>query len=80
KGSASQAIQKLLTLGAKEASVLRDDEEIKIPVSELQIGDIMLVRPGEKIPTDGEVIEGESSVDESIATGESMPVEKSVGV
>ncbi|MAO66688.1 MAG: heavy metal translocating P-type ATPase [Balneola sp.] len=79
KGSASQAIRKLLTLGAKEASVLRDDEEIKIPVSELQIGDIMLVRPGEKIPTDGEVIEGESSVDESIATGESMPVEKSVG-
>ncbi|MDR9419002.1 heavy metal translocating P-type ATPase [Gracilimonas sp.] len=79
KGSASQAIRKLLTLGAKEASVLRDEEEIKIPVSELKIGDIMLVRPGEKIPTDGEVIEGESSVDESIATGESMPVEKSEG-
>ncbi|MEX2477223.1 MAG: heavy metal translocating P-type ATPase [Gracilimonas sp.] len=79
KGSASQAIRKLLTLGAKEASVLRDGEEIKIPVSELKIGDVMLVRPGEKIPTDGEVIEGESSVDESIATGESMPVEKSEG-
>lgn len=79
KGSASQAIRKLLTLSAKEASVLRNGEEVKIPVSELQMGDIMLVRPGEKIPTDGEVIEGESSVDESIATGESMPVEKSAG-
>lgn len=79
KGSASQAIRKLLTLGAKEASVIRDGEEVKIPVSELKIKDVMLVRPGEKIPTDGEVIEGESSVDESIATGESMPVEKSAG-
>jgi Cu+-exporting ATPase len=79
KGSASQAIRKLLTLGAKEASVIRNGEEVKIPVSKLKIGDIMLVRPGEKIPTDGEVIEGESSVDESIATGESMPVEKSAG-
>lgn len=79
KGSASQAIRKLLTLGAKEASVIRDEEEVKIPVSQLKIGDVMLVRPGEKIPTDGEVIEGESSVDESIATGESMPVEKTKG-
>ncbi|MEQ8525219.1 heavy metal translocating P-type ATPase [Gracilimonas sp.] len=79
KGSASQAIRKLLTLGAKEASVLRDGEEVKIPIKELQVGDIMLVRPGEKIPTDGEVIEGSSSVDESIATGESMPVEKTEG-
>src|SRR6056297_2110199 len=79
KGSASQAIRKLLTLGAKEASVIREGEEVKIPVSQLKIGDVMLVRPGEKIPTDGEVIEGESSVDESIATGESMPVEKTEG-
>lgn len=79
KGSASQAIRKLLTLGAKEASVLRDGEEVKIPVKKLMVGDIMLVRPGEKIPTDGEIIEGTSSVDESIATGESMPVEKSPG-
>ncbi|MGN8225646.1 heavy metal translocating P-type ATPase [Gracilimonas sp. BCB1] len=79
KGSASQAIRKLLTLGAKEASVIRDGEEVKIPIKELQVGDVMLVRPGEKIPTDGEVIEGNSSVDESIATGESMPVEKSEG-
>jgi Cu+-exporting ATPase len=79
KGSASQAIRKLLSLGAKEAAVIRDGEEVKIPVNELKIGDIMVVRPGGKIPTDGEVIEGSSSVDESIATGESMPVEKMVG-
>ena len=78
KGSASQAIRKLLTLEAKEASVLRDGVEVKIPIQELKAGDVMLVRPGEKIPTDGEVIEGESSVDESIATGESMPVDKHV--
>ena len=79
KGSASQAIRKLLTLGAKEASVIRDGEEVKIPIKELKLGDVMLVRPGEKIPTDGEIVEGTSSVDESIATGESMPVEKSAG-
>lgn len=78
KGSASQAIRQLLTLEAKEASVLRNGTELKIPVQELKIGDIMLVRPGEKIPTDGEVIKGESSVDESIATGESMPVDKQI--
>jgi Cu+-exporting ATPase len=79
KGRASQAIKKLLTLEAKEATVERDGQELSIPVAKLTEGDIMLVRPGEKIPTDGEVIEGESSVDESIATGESMPVDKAVG-
>ena len=79
KGSASQAIRQLLTLEAKEASILRNDAEVNIPLQNLNIGDIMLVRPGEKIPTDGEVIEGESSVDESIATGESMPVKKQIG-
>ena len=79
KGSASQAIRQLLTLEAKEASVLREETELKIPIQELRIGDIMMVRPGEKIPTDGVVIEGESSVDESIATGESMPVDKNIG-
>ena len=76
KGRASQAIKKLLTLGAREATVDRDGEEVKIPASKLVQGDIMLIRPGEKIPTDGVVVEGESSVDESIATGESMPVDK----
>ena len=79
KGRASQAIRKLLTLGAKTARVERDGEEMEVPVKELEIGDIMIVRPGEKIPTDGEVSEGQSHVDESIATGESIPVEKSSG-
>ncbi|MCW9707535.1 heavy metal translocating P-type ATPase [Fodinibius salsisoli] len=79
KGQASDAIQKLMTLEAKEATVERDGEEVQIAVQDLQPGDVMVVRPGEKIPTDGEVIEGESSVDESIATGESMPVQKEEG-
>ena len=79
KGRASQAIKKLMTLEAKEAAVERDGQEMKIPVSKLVQGDIMVIRPGEKVPTDGVVVEGESSVDESIATGESMPVEKQIG-
>ncbi len=79
KGRASEAIQKLMTLEAKEATVERNGEEVKVPVQDLQPGDIMIVRPGEKIPTDGEVVKGKSSVDESIATGESMPVEKEEG-
>ncbi|MEX0995395.1 MAG: copper ion binding protein, partial [Balneolaceae bacterium] len=79
KGRASEAIQKLLTLEAKEATVERDGNEKKIAVQDLQSGDIMIVRPGEKIPTDGEVVYGASSVDESIATGESMPVDKKEG-
>jgi P-type Cu+ transporter len=79
KGRASQAIKKLLKLGAKTARVERDGEEVEVPVKDLSLGDIMIVRPGDKIPTDGEVTEGESHVDESIATGESIPVEKSPG-
>ena len=79
KGRASQAIQKLMTLEAKEAVVERNGEEVKIAVQDLQPGDVMVVRPGEKIPTDGEVVDGQSKVDESIATGESMPVDKSAG-
>ena len=79
KGRASQAIKKLLTLEAKEATVEKDGKELKIPIRQLQKNDVMVVRPGEKIPTDGRVIDGESSVDESIATGESMPVEKKPG-
>jgi P-type Cu+ transporter len=79
KGRASQAIRKLLTLGARTAAVLRDGREIELPVAELQVGDLMIVRPGGKLPTDGEVVEGASHVDESIATGESLPVAKSVG-
>jgi len=79
KGRASQAIKKLLKLGAKTASVLRNGQESEVPVAELQVGDIMVVRPGAKVPTDGEIIEGSSHLDESIATGESVPVEKGPG-
>ncbi len=79
KGRASEAIKKLMTLEAKEATVEREGEEVTVPIQNLQKGDVMIVRPGEKVPTDGVVLEGESSVDESLATGESMPVEKSKG-
>ncbi len=79
KGRASQAIRRLLELEAKTAWVLRDGKEIEVPLDEVEVGDLMIVRPGEKIPTDGVVIEGESSVDESMATGESMPVQKRRG-
>ncbi len=79
KGNASQAIRKLLELGAKTARVERDGKQIEIPVEELALGDIMVIRPGEKIPTDGVIVEGKSSIDESMATGESFPVKKKVG-
>ncbi len=79
KGRASQAIRKLLTLGAKTARVERKGEEQEVSIRDLQPGDIMVIRPGDKVPTDGEVIEGESHLDESIATGESVPVYKAPG-
>ncbi|MBN1488159.1 MAG: copper-translocating P-type ATPase [Anaerolineae bacterium] len=79
RGRASQAIRKLLELGAKYAHILKDGQEVDIPVEQVQVGAVMVVRPGEKLPTDGRVVEGESAVDESMATGESMPVTKSVG-
>ncbi|WP_224750003.1 heavy metal translocating P-type ATPase [Halomonas sp. ML-15] len=79
KGRASQAIRRLMTLGAKTARVERDGKEVEVPVKELALGDIMIVRPGDKMPTDGEVVEGEGHLDESIATGESIPVFKSTG-
>lgn len=79
KGKASLAIKKLIELGAKTAKIVVDDEEIEIFTSELSIGDVMVIRPGEKIPSDGLVVEGESMVDESLATGESMPVKRAVG-
>lgn len=78
KGRASQAIKKLLEMGAKSANVIVDGKEIKIPTKDLQIGDVMLIRPGEKIPTDGVIIEGNGLLDESMATGESMPVNRKV--
>ncbi|HEC62911.1 MAG TPA: heavy metal translocating P-type ATPase, partial [Candidatus Acetothermia bacterium] len=79
KGRASQAIRKLIALGAKTARVLVAGREVEVPISQVQVGDLLLVRPGEKIPTDGVVVEGESSVDESLATGESLPVSKGPG-
>lgn len=79
KGRASQAIRKLLELGAKTARVIRDGQEVEIAIEEVQLGDVMVVRPGEKIPTDGAVVSGISAVDESMATGESMPVTKHPG-
>ena len=79
KGRASQEIKKLLELGAKKAVVLRDNKEVEIEISEIKIGDVMIIKPGEKIPTDGVVVKGESSVDESMITGESLPADKIKG-
>jgi Cu+-exporting ATPase len=76
RGRTSQAIKKLLELGAKTARVLVDGEEREVPIDRVETGDVMVVRPGEKIPTDGVVVSGESSIDESMATGESMPVNR----
>ncbi|WP_040286266.1 heavy metal translocating P-type ATPase [Sporosarcina koreensis] len=79
KGKTSQAIQKLLGLQAKTARVLKDGIEQEIPIEEVQAGDILLVKPGEKIPADGEIIAGQSAIDESMITGESIPVDKAPG-
>jgi len=79
KGHSSEAIRKLLELGAKEARLLRNGEEVLVPVDRLQVGDLFVVRPGEKIATDGAVVEGESAVDQSMLTGESLPVEVEAG-
>nr|WP_135825087.1 heavy metal translocating P-type ATPase [Halorussus ruber] len=79
KGQASDALRKLLEMEADTATVVRDGDEEEIPVEDVEVGDLMVVRPGEKIPTDGVVREGESAVDESMVTGESVPVEKSPG-
>ncbi|MDD2913028.1 MAG: heavy metal translocating P-type ATPase [Candidatus Pacebacteria bacterium] len=79
RGKTSEALRELLNLEAKTARILINGEEKEIPVEELKLGDVMIIRPGEKIPTDGKVIEGLSSVDESMATGESLPVEKTPG-
>lgn len=79
KGKTSEAISKLIDLAPKTASVLRDGEEVTIPVEQVAIGDIVMVRPGASIPVDGVIIEGDTSVDQSALTGESIPVEKHVG-
>lgn len=79
KGKTSEAIKKLIGLRAKQARVIRDGQEVEIPVEEVETGDLVVVRPGEKIPVDGIVREGFSTVDESMLTGESVPVDKKAG-
>jgi Cu+-exporting ATPase len=79
KGKTSEAIKRLMGLVPKTATVIQDGREIIIPIDEVETGDIILVKPGERIPVDGEVIEGRTSVDESMLTGESIPVEKHAG-
>lgn len=79
KGKTSEAIAKLINLAPKTAKVIRNEQEIEIPVEEVVVGDIVIVRPGESIPVDGVLIEGSSAIDQSALTGESIPVEKRVG-
>jgi P-type Cu+ transporter len=79
KGKTSEAIKKLMGLAPKTAVIIRGDTEIEIPIDEVEAYDLVIVKPGEKMPVDGEVVSGITSVDESMLTGESMPVEKSVG-
>ncbi|MCX7690461.1 copper-translocating P-type ATPase [Thermoflexus sp.] len=79
KGRASEAIRALIALQPERARVLRDGQEIEIPAGEVRVGDLLIVRPGERIPADGVVLEGRSAVDESMMTGESLPVEKGPG-
>jgi len=79
KAGTSEAIKKLMGMQAKTARVIRDGKEADIPVGEVLIGDIIRIRPGDKIPVDGTIVDGESSIDESMVTGESMPIDKSSG-
>ncbi|MDE2019470.1 MAG: heavy metal translocating P-type ATPase [Patescibacteria group bacterium] len=79
RGSAGAAIEKLMQLGAKTAHIVHGDHEMEMPIADVEIGDIVRIRPGEKIPVDGVIIKGSTSIDESMLTGESMPVEKSTG-
>jgi P-type Cu+ transporter len=79
KGQTSEAIKKLMGLRARNARIVRDGIEMEVPVDEVKVGDVVVVRPGEKIPVDGMVVDGRSSVDESMLTGESLPVEKGPG-
>jgi Cu+-exporting ATPase len=79
KGRASEAVRRLMDLQPKLAHVLRDEKEIEIPVEQINVGDVFVVRPGESVPVDGVVVEGYSSLDQSMITGESIPVEKNAG-
>ncbi len=79
KGKTSEAIKKLMGLAPKTAIIIRNGKEVETPIEEVEVGDIIIVKPGEKMPVDGEVVEGMTSVDESMLTGESIPVEKILG-
>lgn len=79
KARASDALQKLLEMEAEEATIVRDGEELTVPLEEIAVGDVLKIRPGERVPTDGTVVDGQSAVDESMITGESVPVEKETG-
>ncbi|MEH7507621.1 heavy metal translocating P-type ATPase [Priestia megaterium] len=79
KGRSSEAIKKMMGLQAKTAVVIRDGAEVEIPVEEVQKGEVVFIKPGEKVPVDGEIIEGQSALDESMLTGESVPVDKNIG-
>ncbi len=79
KGKTSEAIKKLMGLAPKTATIIKDGKELSIPIDEVIVGDVILVKPGEKLPVDGEIIEGSTSIDESMLTGESIPVEKNIG-
>lgn len=79
KGKTSEAIKKLMGLAPKTANIIRNNNEMVVPIEEVMVGDIVIVKPGEKLPVDGEVVEGNTSIDESMLTGESLPVEKEIG-
>ncbi|MEH6966685.1 heavy metal translocating P-type ATPase [Priestia megaterium] len=79
KGRSSEAIKKMMGLQAKTAVVIRDGAEVEIPVEEVQKGEVVFIKPGEKVPVDGEIIEGQSALDESMLTGESVPLDKNIG-
>ncbi|MGE7303837.1 heavy metal translocating P-type ATPase [Priestia megaterium] len=79
KGRSSEAIKKMMGLQAKTAVVIRDGAEVEIPVEEVKKGEVIFIKPGEKVPVDGEIIEGQSALDESMLTGESVPVDKNIG-
>jgi P-type Cu+ transporter len=79
KGETSEAIRKLMGLQAKTARIVRNGQELEVPLAQVEIGDVVQVRPGEQIPVDGEVIEGYSTIDEAMVTGESLPVKKQIG-
>ena len=79
KGKTSEAIKALMGLSPKTATIIRDEKEVVIPIEEVIVGDIILVKPGEKLPVDGEIISGNTAIDESMLTGESIPVEKNIG-